>query len=506
MIGNPYPCAIDWSSASWTRNKINDAVYIWNPQLQQYASYVSGVSVNGGSPIIASSQSFWIQANATSPSLACNENVKHTGTAAFVRPINQFLTNLKLSFSGNNYSDETVIRFGSPATKKFDKETDARKMYTTSTGVPSICSLDSTLTDMSVNSLPDFNNEVKIPLKTLVASGYSGNYTIKVDSTSQLPSGYCVVLEDLATGTITNLNNTSSYSFFISDTTSKPRFMIHMRASHQVNATPASCNGSATGKIVAEAKGQGPWNYIWFDGTNTVVKATNNTMGKDSLENIAAGNYGVYILGGNNMCGSSINSVTVSQPDPVIANFQVQSSTIHISTQSLTVQNISYNATSYVWNFGDGSPQSTAASPPPHAYNSIGQHTVVLVAANGGCASTFSQVVTVTSQFVQGIEESVSDGGLKVYPNPGDGLFNFVAAGRSSDNQLEVFDAAGRKIYSATLKNGSGEIDLRNESIFSAGNFFLFFIVVFLFVFFLFHECTVGIKQVVDSFHFRFIG
>jgi hypothetical protein len=208
MIGNPYPSPIDWSSPNWSKTKINNAIYIWNPELQQYASWVAGVSVNGGSNLIASSQSFWIQANGSNPALSCNENVKVSSDVPFLRPsATSTFNDLKLSIYGNGYSDETLIRFGSSTTNGYDTDSDARKLFSSNDQVPGIASQDSTLTDMSVNSLPEINSLVHIPVKTLVH--VAGNYTLQVDSSSLL-AGYCLVLEDLATGAKMNLSNTAS--------------------------------------------------------------------------------------------------------------------------------------------------------------------------------------------------------------------------------------------------------------------------------------------------------
>ncbi|MEZ5067828.1 MAG: PKD domain-containing protein [Bacteroidia bacterium] len=50
--------------------------------------------------------------------------------------------------------------------------------------------------------------------------------------------------------------------------------------------------------------------------------------------------------------------------------------------------NLSTNATSYLWNFGDGS-TSTQASP-SHTYNTVGSFTVTLITSNAsGCKDTF---------------------------------------------------------------------------------------------------------------------
>jgi hypothetical protein len=59
LIANPYPSAIDWDAASgWNKVNVNNAVYIYQADLDQYSTYIAGVGVNGGSRFIASSQGF----------------------------------------------------------------------------------------------------------------------------------------------------------------------------------------------------------------------------------------------------------------------------------------------------------------------------------------------------------------------------------------------------------------------------------------------------------------
>ena len=227
MIGNPYPSAIDWSSAAWTKTNINNAVYIWNDALQQYASWVSGVSVNGGSSIIPSSQSFWIQTNGANPALVSNENVKVSSNPTFMQPnSNQTFDVLRFNLTGNGYKDEAIVRFGVGATNEYDASLDARKIYSSNTQVPGIASQDSTLKDLSINSMPAVTSSIDVPIKTIV--GVSGIYTINLDSSSIVPTGYCLVLEDKVTGLQMDISNFTTYTFNISDTTTAARFVLHI--------------------------------------------------------------------------------------------------------------------------------------------------------------------------------------------------------------------------------------------------------------------------------------
>lgn len=229
LIANPYPSTIDWDAAGWTKTNVNDAIYGYSATLDQYTSYVGGIGINGGTNLIASSQGFLIQTNASSPVLKITESAKVATDATFIRSSQTIKDDiLKLDLLGNGYSDETVVRFSSNGTKGFDDGLDAQKFLSLNSSVPGMATI-SNANNYSINALPLLTINVAIPLKVIV--GVSGTYTIRLDALTNLPANACLTLEDLLTGTKTDLHTTSSYSFYIKDTTVAPRFIIHICSS-----------------------------------------------------------------------------------------------------------------------------------------------------------------------------------------------------------------------------------------------------------------------------------
>jgi hypothetical protein len=470
MIGNPYPSPIDWSSSDWTKNNINDAVYIWNPALQQYASWVSGVATNGGSNIIASSQSFWIQTNAASPSLSCNENIKVSSSQAFLRPANQNIisessqsaNNLKLSISGNGYSDETILQFGYGGTNGYDNSMDARKLFSSNASVPGIASQDATLKDLSINSLPEISVLTHIPIKTIV--GVSGVYTIKIDSSSNIPLTTCLILEDLATGGKTPLTASSTYSFHILDTTQSARFILHVSPSNEVEIMNASCNNSNDGKIIAKGTGIGPWNYSWFSSTNNVIKQTTNSFYYDSLQNLNAGSYSVQITDAAGMCGSLTKEISILPLNSIYAGFTLAKDTVYADEdQTIVFQNNSIGATSYAWNFGDGSPEQNYIQPTSHLYSSEGMYAIRLIAKYNGCSDTLQKQLVVLPANYTGLNEYDVLSGISVFPNPSKGVFNIQLNDQGWQNAvIEIRTTTGALIYKVQLDSPKKQINLQN--------------------------------------------
>ena len=465
MIGNPYPSPIDWSSAAWTKTNINNAIYIWNPALQQYASWVSGTATNGGSNLIASSQSFWIQTNAAGPSLSCTENVKVSADPLFLRsnPASVF-DQLRLTINGNSYKDETLLRFGNGATNGYDTGEDARKLFSSNPQVPGISTQDSTQQDMSINSLAPINSLIHIPVKTIV--GVTGSYTIAVDSSSALPSGYCIILEDLFNGAQTNLTNFATYAFSIADSTKAARFLLHITAPHNTEAFNSTCNQSSDGKAIAKGTGAGPWDYIWLASSNNILKQTFNVFAPDTLKSLAAGNYSVKVSNTSGLCGYFSSLITISEPPPMYAGFITFKDTLFAGmNDSLILQNTSTGALSYKWDLGDGSPIDTAFTPANHHFNSPGIYNISLVAKNTTCSDTLIQKIKVVSFDLVGLNENESSSKVSVFPNPGQGIFYVKLADEKLINaKISVFTTSGQCIHQSLLVTEKTTIDLQHVS------------------------------------------
>ncbi|MCH8548455.1 MAG: T9SS type A sorting domain-containing protein [Balneolaceae bacterium] len=78
LVGNPYGASIDWNSSSWTRTNIDETIYIWDPNTNQYQTW-NGVTGDITDGIIAPFQGFWIKANDENPELRVNRDARTFG-------------------------------------------------------------------------------------------------------------------------------------------------------------------------------------------------------------------------------------------------------------------------------------------------------------------------------------------------------------------------------------------------------------------------------------------
>jgi hypothetical protein len=214
LIGNPYTSSIDWDAASgWTKTGVNNSVYIVNGP--SWASYVGGSGTNGGSRYIAPTQGFFVQA--TGSSIGLNQNARVHHNSNFFKKTDEVVPNLiRLEVSGNDYKDETVIRFNPQATSEFDGDYDAWKFFGDVAASAQLYSLGSSA--LSINTLPETNI---VPLGLYV--GKTGTYTIAATEINDLRF---MKLEDTQTGQMTNIWN-ESYTFDADSGSYDSRFKIH---------------------------------------------------------------------------------------------------------------------------------------------------------------------------------------------------------------------------------------------------------------------------------------
>ena len=228
LVDNPFTCALDFTTLS--RTNVNDAFYIYDAATTGYQSYSAGGIAVGE---IAPMQSFWVQANASSPSLG-TLTMSANGTVASAPELYKNSINfdrLVLRTAALNDStavDYTVVSFiENNSNHAYDGDWDARKFYNAGE-LPNIYSTFNG-EEMAVNAI-DFG-----PSSTTTGSidisyraPHVGNtYEISFDKDYMLYR-YMVVLEDKKTGTFTNLGE-SNYQFNFDDTYID-RFVLHFNA------------------------------------------------------------------------------------------------------------------------------------------------------------------------------------------------------------------------------------------------------------------------------------
>jgi hypothetical protein len=402
FIGNPYPSAIDWDSPSITSDGLENAIYIWNPALQAYSSYVDGLGTNGGSNIIPSSQSFWVKANTTDPTLQFTENSKSSNSGIFLKSCENSL-GLVVSVENVNGSDETILNSNFSATTNFDASYDAAKMFSTAYGVPIIfTSISGGTENYSINQFPE--QEITIPLSIYTSTG--GDHLISISGLESFPNVSCIYLEDTYTNQSYNINDSAAILIYLYDTTSTPRFLLKFGAPTFAEGHNVTCYGDNDGHINFGKDSDSLFDITWHNGWGGVIAEENDVFEITWLDDLSPGLY--VVESSDHLCGIRMDSIYINQPPQISAQFSMSQDTILLPINSAEVifTNESLNANYYNWKI-DGLDMSSLTSP-NFLFQNTGTSTIELTSyQSSDCFEQFAQDVIVLSSL--SIETSLDD-------------------------------------------------------------------------------------------------
>lgn len=476
LICNPYPSPIKWSLLKGSTTGIDNAVYVYNTDLNAgtggYATFINGVSspaitAGGVSDTIPMSQGFYVHSTGAT-ALSVQESNKVSGNPSFLKTSSTAqaastdpLLRLYIDDgSGYGFHDETVLYLENGATDYFDTGYDAYKMRGQDPYAPMLA-LQKGTDVFQVNGVAPVTGNFSMPLQAI--TGYAGNYTISADNIGTFPQGACITLYDTYNGTITNLK-TSSYSFYLDDTTTVPRFTLNITLDPlQVNSQvqQPSCVLPNSGAITAVGANSGPWNYYWKDASGNVVKTSLNKSTADTLQGLAGGNYSLEVntVG---MCDENDSPFTVDAVVMPVSQFTCADS-IYFMNGPLVPVNTSSNASAYSWDFGDGSPLVSGQSP-SYNYFAPGVYTVSLISSSStGCSDTAKQTVWVINE-ITGIANAGAASSI-VLKTVGDNDYVLQEILTEEDNQvIELLDAMGKLVInygSMSVKNLSLPVHLK---------------------------------------------
>jgi hypothetical protein len=385
MVGNPYASSIDWDSPNIIKNGVDNAIYIWNPDMGQFASYVDGIAINGGSNKIASSQALWVHATSNSAQIQTTEACKTIDDAPFLKQSMSYLT---VEVIGVNGRDEAIFNFNPNATNSFDGGYDAFKLASVENR-PMICTMVADSLNLSINQMPE--QGITIPLK--VTTGTSGVHQVNFLDLSNFTNASCILLEDLFTGNRYDLTSTQSFSFNISDTTTTARFLIRFGAETNTTVTDVSCFGNTDGSISIQKNSPLPFDVIWKDNQNNIISNNTSVNVSDSVLGLSSGVYVIETI--DSVCGSLIDTVVVTDPLQIMAQYSTLEDTVYLSQGgNIDFTNLSTNATYYDWYFGDS--YTSTQTNPSHQYTMVGIYNVELAAfQNANCYQTSIKEITV---------------------------------------------------------------------------------------------------------------
>jgi hypothetical protein len=384
-LANPYPSSVSLA----TQAGIDPGIAIWHTSGEYTGTFQP--SILGANADLAPWQGFWARVTTpqTSPSFSFLQSQRKTDQNVYY--MNMGANTLLMKAKGFGYADATYVKFDANATPAYDLGYDVEKilgghkqprLFTYQSAIPD--------TRLAVNAIADGAQNNTVPMQLL--PGQSGSLILEAHGVSSFDPTQYIFLEDKVTATMQDLRANPNYSFNMNTTENPDRFVLHFTPAAQFSTTDVSCNTPGTIDVVQP--GDASWSYA-------ITDAAYNMIGSGMLDNAhpvsvaapAAGVYTITMIDNNGYV--VVKNITINGSSAAVAGF-TPSSTLVSTSEDVTFTSSSANATSYVWEFGDGS-IITGVANPTYSYQTEGTYVVTLtVTSPDGCVSTSSQTIVVS--------------------------------------------------------------------------------------------------------------
>jgi PKD repeat protein len=225
--------------------------------------------------------------------------------------------------------------------------------------------------------------------------------------------------------------------------------MVTINPTVAANAGPdlTVCNGNSV-----QLSATGGTTYLWnnsVSGSSITVVPTSDTV------------FNVLVTDINGCTGTDQLNIFVNEGPTSSFNVSAAGTTI-------TTTNNSLNASSTVWDFGDGSPFNTAFAP-SHIYLTDGTYVISLITSNSCGTDTATYVLSVV-----GTEEELLSNSVKLFPVPTSGILNAEIIGAfSSRISIKLITPDGRLIDEKNFTETSASTATFDLTELSSGIYFM---------------------------------
>ncbi len=211
IVGNPYPCNIDWVEVYDVNTNIEDKFYIWMGGSGNYGSYSAGVTSGLDGSIIPSTQAFFLRTT-TNQSVTIPRSAQVISDQSYYKSTRENIINqINIRIDGERYWDEMAVVFKDGAEAGYD-DMDAEKFWGMDAAPQLYCVLDDDKW-LSINALPDPGSDwsFRIPFTTYL--WHDKEYTFSTRRSESLPDNVKVELYDKFNDKYTALSYGESYTF-----------------------------------------------------------------------------------------------------------------------------------------------------------------------------------------------------------------------------------------------------------------------------------------------------
>ncbi len=206
LLGNPYPCEINYGSINKTSG-VSTTFWTWNPTTGNYVNLAA-------SNDIAIGQGFFVQVNGTSETVTFEESDKRTTTPTAYFKTNEEPFTIKMFIDSVRY-DVAWLSFKTAANNDYVFNEDAVKMQNS---IFNIAYVTPNQIQVQRNVAEELNTNASDTFVINTRGTQNGNYWLTFEQIDMLPANKNVFLLDLFNNNWIDIKTTNSYAYSINNT------------------------------------------------------------------------------------------------------------------------------------------------------------------------------------------------------------------------------------------------------------------------------------------------
>jgi PKD repeat protein len=363
---------------------------------------------------------------------------------------------LKIKLSSGSYTDETVVRFHMNGTAGYDNGLDAAKLISSNQQVPSLFTKDQSNANLSINALPLLNGITTVQLFTRI--GFNGNYTFTSLIMGAFANGTVIYLHDKQDNKWFEFANNTAVTFTLTSNqlSSPSRFELCFVAAPQVSLVNGICGGS--GKATITKANVHNWSCRLDDESGEIVYQNDSVNESLEINDLAAGTYN-YELRSDSVL-TQRGQLTITSTQVPETNFDHSVSWDGTAT-IVSFSNMSVNADTYHWSFGDG--DTSVEASPSHSYSRDTIYEVTLVASKDGCTSSISKSVSAINPVLSsGIKKKDASWEIVIASSENGALIQLSTS--SEPYYLTVYSTEGKQVFRKQIEGNELQLIELNKS------------------------------------------
>lgn len=233
LLGNPYPCAIDWSLVADKSNVDGSAFYVYDGSGYKSHNGTSGTATNKYIPPM---QGFFVKRTSGSSIGIENADKAHAGIAIYKSVQNDYNNHFKVRATASDQESVCVLYQKMEATNGADNEFDAPILFNNDPNYVEVYSLAGDKKSC-INIFGEYPYDVYLGFR--VPEG-GGEFTIEPFDFRNIDESFSILLEDTETGDIIDFNEGASYTFNMQEGGMiEDRILLHLNSTVGVAETDA---------------------------------------------------------------------------------------------------------------------------------------------------------------------------------------------------------------------------------------------------------------------------